>query len=436
MGVSKVNYNGSTLIDLSEDTVAPETLAKGTTAHNAAGDPIVGEFEPDVTVIPKVPSVSGSYEYNGNVQSPTLVDYDSSLMTMSGGVSGVNAGTYTITFTPNVNCYWPDSTTEPKMITWTIAKATGSLSISPTTMTLDSSTPSSTIEVTRAGDGAITATSSNTSIATVTVSGTTVKVNGVDNTRGTATITIKVAAGTNHTAPSDKTCEVTVSFIPAQASFSSMSWSDIKKVCRAGLASSYWSIGDTKSFNSYDKKNFSRDFTAVIIGFDHDTPADTASYGRSKAGITLLLNGSVFGGWMNATADNSGGWKNCNYRNSHIDEWKSSYFYRDVDGFIDVLVPVSKKSGKGGGSTSGTDTTTDTFFLPAEIEILGSNTYSVSGEGTQYDYYANGNFYNYGTDWLRSPRKGSSSDFCAWEEDYACYDSADVTNARTPMCCV
>lgn len=42
MAKSKIIYNNETLIDLSEDSVTPEKLAKGVTAHNANGDPIVG----------------------------------------------------------------------------------------------------------------------------------------------------------------------------------------------------------------------------------------------------------------------------------------------------------------------------------------------------------------------------------------------------------
>ena len=48
MGVSKVEFGGDTLIDLTEDSVTPETMTKGTTAHNSAGEPIEGEFDPDI----------------------------------------------------------------------------------------------------------------------------------------------------------------------------------------------------------------------------------------------------------------------------------------------------------------------------------------------------------------------------------------------------
>lgn len=59
MGVSKVNYNGNTLIDLSNDSVTPETLALGETAHNSNGDIITGTMvqsvgsDDDVYVIPQ-----------------------------------------------------------------------------------------------------------------------------------------------------------------------------------------------------------------------------------------------------------------------------------------------------------------------------------------------------------------------------------------------
>ena len=134
-------------------------------------------------------------------------------MTLGGVTSGTNAGSYNATFTPTANYRWSDGTTTVKKVSWTIGKAAGSLSITPTSMTLDTANKTKTITVTRAGDGAITASSSNTAVATVSVSGNIVTVTGKAN--GSAVITVKVAAGTNHTAPANKTCEVTVKFIPA-----------------------------------------------------------------------------------------------------------------------------------------------------------------------------------------------------------------------------
>lgn len=46
MAVNKVALNGEVKLDLTAETVTPETLLKGTTAHNAAGELITGVYEP------------------------------------------------------------------------------------------------------------------------------------------------------------------------------------------------------------------------------------------------------------------------------------------------------------------------------------------------------------------------------------------------------
>ena len=46
MAVNKVALNGEVKLDLTADTVTPETLLKGKTAHNAAGELITGVYEP------------------------------------------------------------------------------------------------------------------------------------------------------------------------------------------------------------------------------------------------------------------------------------------------------------------------------------------------------------------------------------------------------
>lgn len=45
MAISKISYFDETLIDLTSDTVTVDTLTKGTTAHNKAGDSITGTLE-------------------------------------------------------------------------------------------------------------------------------------------------------------------------------------------------------------------------------------------------------------------------------------------------------------------------------------------------------------------------------------------------------
>ena len=48
MAVNKVIYGTTVLVDLTGDSVTPDKLAKGETAHDAAGEPITGTVEPSI----------------------------------------------------------------------------------------------------------------------------------------------------------------------------------------------------------------------------------------------------------------------------------------------------------------------------------------------------------------------------------------------------
>lgn len=162
--------------------------------------------------IATVPSQNGTLTYTGSEQMVSLNNYDSNKLTLDGTIKGTNAGKYSATVTPTANYQWSDGTTTAKIVNWNIGKAVGSLSLSTSAVTLDNTNLNKTVKVTRAGDGVISVTSSNTSVATVTVAGTTITINHVNQVSGTATITVKVAAGTNHEAPTNKTITVNASF--------------------------------------------------------------------------------------------------------------------------------------------------------------------------------------------------------------------------------
>ena len=179
-----------------------------------------------------VPTQSGSLTYNGGPQSPTWNNYDTAEMTIGGVTSGTNAGSYNAQFSlkDTVGTQWADGTTGDKTVAWSIQKAAGSLSLSPTSMTLDADNPSKTITVTRSGTGAISAQSSAPDVASVSVSGNKITVTGHEN--GDVTVTVKVAADSNYNAPAAKTCSVTVSF------------AQIYGVQRDGTAATTWSRTD------------------------------------------------------------------------------------------------------------------------------------------------------------------------------------------------
>ena len=166
-----------------------------------------------------------------------------------------------------------------------------------------------------------------------------------------------------------------------------------------------------------------------IIGFNHDTLTDTAAYGEEtatgKAGITFQMHDLFATTYkMNSTHTNSGGWKSSAMRNSTMATMKGYL----PSAWQSIIKPVNKASGTGGGSSSGTETVSDSCFLLAEIEIFGSTSYSVSGEGTQYAYYKAGNSKvknksgSANSWWERSPSSSSNSKyFCFVRSDGTAY---------------
>lgn len=150
----------------------------------------------------QVPSQSGTLTYTGEAQSPTWSNYSQADMTLGGETSGTGAGDYeaVFTLTNTAGTQWPDGTTEPKTVTWSIQKATGQVSLNPESLTLTADQTSGTVTVTRLGTGAITAQVTDTSVASAQVSGNQVTVTGLET--GTTTVTVSAAADDNYTAGS------------------------------------------------------------------------------------------------------------------------------------------------------------------------------------------------------------------------------------------
>lgn len=431
--------------------VSAEGAVNSNTANRVSG-------VPNRITIASVPSQSGSLTYTGSSQSPTWANYDSSKMTIGGTTSSTNAGSYNATFTPKDDYRWSDESTTAKTVQWSIAKAAGSLSISPTSLTLNMSSPTGKITVTRAGDGTITATSNNQGVATVSVSGNTVTVNNVNQSNGSAVITIKVAAGTNHTAPSDKTCNVTASFI--SKTLNDNEWSAISSVSSTGA--NYWAVGDRKAVainGTVGTKAINATYYVYILGFNHNSSRE--GNGITFGGFKTALSGGTdiclvddnynsysTGGqkWfnMNHSANtNSGGWKGCDLRydvlgstNTNNGDATATTATSPVSGTLMAALPSALRAvmkpmniytdNTGGGSDTASYVTKSVDYLPllAEYEIFGTRSYANSAEQNyqqQYQYYKNGNsrvkYRHTATSstafwWGRSPIFNNSGYFC------------------------
>ena len=395
---------------------------------------------PNRLKIANVPSQSGSLTYTGSAQTPSWNNYDSSKMTLS-VTSQTNAGTYNATFTPKDDYCWSDGTITAKTVSWKIGKATGSLSLSKTSITLDSTTKSTTFTVTRAGDGKITVESDDTTVATVSLSGTTVTVSSVNEKTGTATITVKVAEGTNHTAPANKTCSVSCEFLPAVGTaLNDISWEDIGRISDAGLAANYFAAGDRKGVTlsgTVGAQSLNGTYYCYIIGIDHNSSKEGTNRIHFQFGYSALSGGTQIAFidsqynnsstsacfHMNSSNSNSGGWNSSYARATLCPAFKNA-MPSDLQAVLKTVTKYSDNTGGGSNTASYVTATTDEVFLLAEYEVFGSRSYANSAEQNyqaQYQYYKDGNSkvrYRHSATgstadwWLRSVYADASLTFC------------------------
>ena len=190
-----------------------------------------------------------------------------------------------------------------------------------------------------------------------------------------------------------------------QANFADNTWEQIIDACHKNKVPDTWVVGNSKTMLINGTE-----YQIDIIGKGHDDYAD----GSGKAPLTFQMH-DCYGARlrMNDPSTNSGGWTSCAMRSTHLPA-------------ILALMPTEVQSGirevnkltSAGNQSTTINTTADKLFLLSEIEVFGRDDYSVSGEGTQYDYYKAGNSkvkkLNGGANpwWERSPQGSNSTDFC------------------------
>lgn len=187
--------------------------------------------------------------------------------------------------------------------------------------------------------------------------------------------------------------------------FGDNSWATIVEACKNREVPDTWVVGNSKTMLINGTE-----YQIDIIGKNHDDYAD----GSGKAPLTFQLH-DCYGELknMNSSNTNDGGWTSCAMRQTHLPAILSQMPTEVQNGIREV----NKLTSAGNKSTT-IKTTADKLFLLSEIEIFGSDDYSVSGEGTQYDYYKAGNskVKNYNGSayrwWERSPSGSNSTYFC------------------------
>lgn len=188
-----------------------------------------------------------------------------------------------------------------------------------------------------------------------------------------------------------------------------MTWQEIAEIAATGEAQKYFKIGNTKDIVLYTGERVK----AVILGFNHDVLSQNGRAMNKTAGITFGLKDLLDGEYeMNENAVNAGGWEKSKMRNVFMPRFLSLLPAE----LRDVIKPVVKLTGTGGGSDDVTSTD-DKLFLFSQAEVYGDDTYTAYGEGERYEYFKDaanrvkrrgGSAYSW---WLRSPYLGYSTSF-------------------------
>lgn len=252
--------------------------------------------------------------------------------------------------------------------------------------------------------------------ATVTATKGSKTVSGTADASGNCTLTVDETGTWTVTATAGstiKTADVVVGtahvdLILIDPVFGNNSWADIIKACQEKQVPDTWKVGDSCNMTINNKT-----YAIDIIGKNHDDYAD----GSGKAPLTFQMHNSYGTAYaMNSTSINTGGWKACAMRKTHLPT-VLALMPAEVQSGIREVSKITFSRDTSGNPTF--DTTSDKLFLLSEVEVFNSPKYSASREGSQYAYYgASGStvktLNGKGTSWwLRSPMSTSDYTFCA-----------------------
>lgn len=163
---------------------------------------------------------------------------------------------------------------------------------------------------------------------------------------------------------------------PYEANFADNTWAQVIAACQRGTVPETWAVGNQKTMTINGIS-----YQIDIIGKNHDTY--TAG---GTAPLTFQMH-DCYGETknMNSSNTNNGGWTSCAMRSTHLPAILSQMPTEVQNGIREV-----NKLTSAGNQSATINTTADKLFLLSEIEIFGSVSDSMSGEGTQYDYYKTG----------------------------------------------
>lgn len=253
---------------------------------------------------------------------------------------------------------------------------------------------------------------------------------------------------------------------PIGTALNDMTWEEIRAISDAGLASSYFAVGDRKAVTlsgTVGSLSLSGTYYCYIIGIDHNSAKEGTNrihfqfgYTAASGGIHIAFIDGGYGNYytsgshfnMNNANSNSGGWANSRMRTTIIPTFKAC-LPSDLQAVLKTVTKYSDNTGGGSNTASYMTATTDDIFLLSEREVFGVRRYANSAEQNyqaRYAYYSAGNSkvrYRHSSTgstahwWLRSVRADSSNYFClVASSGVASYSSTNGSNGFAPAFCV
>lgn len=245
-----------------------------------------------------------------------------------------------------------------------------------------------------------------------------------------------------------------------------MTWADIRAISDAGLASSYFNVGDRKAVTlngTVGSLSLNGTYYCYIIGIDHNSAIEGTNRIHFQFGKTALSGGTdicfvdtgygnskTSGSWfnMNNISSNRGGWESSLMRTVICPAFKSA-MPSELQAVLKTVTKYSDNTGGGSDNASYMTATTDDIFLLSEWEVFGSKTAANSAEQNyqaKYAYYSAGNsrakYFHSHLDtkagwWLRSVYAIVTDTFCCvYPEGGAGYNSSEASLGFAPAFCV
>lgn len=190
--------------------------------------------------------------------------------------------------------------------------------------------------------------------------------------------------------------------------FADNSWADIQAAAKAGLASSYWEVGDSKAVTlngGVGNLTFSNEtYYAFILGFDHNSLYEGTKklhmcLGKNASGTQIVFCDSNYGNTassgfiMSNPHSTPVGWET-SYMRTTICSQMQNALPSDLKTILGTCIKYSKNGTSNNHVESEITSTTESVFIMSQYEATGESAGIDSFEPNkqqQYAYFVNGN---------------------------------------------